>query len=133
MVMGQWFCPLALSICSVVLSLLESIQLAPDVQNDGFTIDRSLKLDFTVPEKHPYHFHSGQTSLLTRTNWTDSNTLIEAIHLQQPTVFSSAISHWPALKWDLWNLSSSWPILLDVLVLDRSLFVFHEVCLNHDH
>lgn len=122
---SMWFILLAVSWLEVCLC---SEPITRTSNSDyGFDIDRSLKLDLTDPKKQPYHFLSTQTSNLNRTNWNDSNNLVEAIYSQQPTVFTSAVSHWSALQWDLWDLCSSWPILLDVLVLDQSLFLLHEV------
>jgi hypothetical protein len=78
--------------------------------------------------KHPFHYKTPTTIELERSRWNGSQTIIDAVSAQRPTRFSSPfVADWPALKWDFWKLSSKWSILLDVLVLDRPLFIFNEV------
>jgi hypothetical protein len=78
--------------------------------------------------KHPFIYQTSLTVELERSPWNGSQTLIDAVSTHQPTRFRSpSVADWPALKWDFWELSSRWSILLDVLVLNQPLFIFSEV------
>ena len=79
-------------------------------------------------KKHPFIYQTPLTVDLERTSWSGSQTIVDAVSARQPTRFgSSSVANWSALKWDFWELSSRWSILLDVLVLNHPLFIFSEV------
>lgn len=81
-----------------------------------------------IGNKHPFIYKTPLTVDLERTSWSGSQTIVDAVGARQPTRFrSSSVANWSALKWDFWELSSRWSILLDVLVLNHPLFIFSEV------
>lgn len=61
--------------------------------------------------------------------WVNRSSFDEAVENKRPFVLSeSPAANWEALSWDLWNISTRWPLLNNVLVTeDESFMVLQQV------
>ena len=56
--------------------------------------------------------------------WLNRSTFDDAVELKRPFVlYESPASRWEALSWDLWNISTRWPLLNNVLVTEKESFM----------
>jgi hypothetical protein len=66
--------------------------------------------------------------------WLNRSTFDEAVDTRRPFVlYDSPAAHWEALSWDLWNISTRWPLLNNVLVTEKESFmILQQVCTLFD-
>lgn len=72
---------------------------------------------------------SERTSAIKSVPWLNQSSFGDAVETKRPFVLlDSPAAAWEALSWDLWNISTRWPLLNNVLVTeDESFMVLQQV------